>query len=263
MVEAKPLNGWHVVVMRPSHLAEPLLTVIEKMGGVPISLPSLTICPVQPDNISHWIDHIQTADWIIVSSQNAVHFAPEDVLEALRQTGAKVVTMGQATTQALIAVGVSVFFTSKPGANSEMLLTESFLQENEIANKKAVLLAGIGGRTLLYDTLNLRQAKVEWIKVYRQEQSPLALESSMASWVQGGRFCFIATSENSLANLLQKVPAHYHAWARQQAFVVVSERIAAIARKWGIQHTFVAKGPHQEQLCATLLHVSQFCHTMT
>ncbi len=256
------LKGWQVVVMRPTHLAQPLLSAIEKMGGTPMSLPSLTIAPVESEDIGQWRDHIHAADWIIVSSQNAVHFAPQVVLEALRQSQAKVITMGQATTAALRAIGVSVFFTPMLGTDSEKLLTEPFLQVNKIANKKIVLLAGEGGRTLLYDTLTLRQATVEWAKVYRQEQTPLALASLMPTWLDG-RFCFIATSQNSLEHFLQSVPANYQTWLQQQAFVVVSERIAAIARKWEIQHIYVTKGAHQEQLCATLLHVSQFCHTMT
>jgi uroporphyrinogen-III synthase len=256
------LKGWQVVVLRPKHLAQPLLSAIEKMGATPISLPSLTITSVNSPDISKWQYHIQTADWIIVSSQNAVHFAPQVVLEALRQSQAKVITMGQATTAALLSKGVSVFFTPMPGTDSEKLLTESFLQENEVANKKIVLLAGIGGRTLLNDTLTSRQATVEWVKVYRQEQTPLALASLMPTW-QGGQFCFIATSQNSLEHFLQSVPANYQTWLQRQVLIVASPRIAAIARKWEIQHIYVANGAHQEQLCATLLHVSQFCHTMT
>ena len=263
MAKSEALNGWQVVVMRPKHLAKPLMTAIQEMGGNPISLPSLTIAPVVTSQAMLWIDHIRTADWIIVSSQNAVNEAPQDVLEALRKTSAKVITMGQATTDVLKAAGVSVFFTPLPGTDSEKLLAEPFLQRNEVANKKIVLLAGEGGRTLLYDTLNIRHATVEWVKVYRQVPAPLALETLMPTWVLQGRFCFVVTSQNSLDYFLASVPSEHLAWLQRQAFVVVSERIAAGAKKCGIQHIFVANGALQEQLCATLLHVSQFCHTMT
>jgi|GEM_PF-2336495 len=264
MGDVEALNGWQVVVMRPKHLAKPLQTAIKEMGGNPISLPSLTIAPIEAAHmLVEWIDHIHTADWIIVSSQNAVHFAPEEVLEALGKTHAKVVTIGQATSGALKAKGVSVLFTPSPGTDSEKLLTEPFLQKNELANKKIVLLAGEGGRTLLYDVLSARQAVVKWVKVYRQGPSPLALDSLMPMWALQGCFCFIVTSHNSLLYFLERVPPVHLAWLQRQAFVVVSERIAAVAKKWEIQHIYVAKGALLEQLCETLLHVSQFCHTMT
>lgn len=264
MVNAQ-LKGWQVVVMRPKHLAEPLLSAIKEMGGSPISLPTLTITPIPASmHVAKWTAQIQAADWIVVSSQNAVHFAPEEVLKALQTSPAKVVTMGPATTEALMTKGVSVFFTPKEGTDSEKLLAEPFFQENDVANQKIILLAGEGGRTLLHDTLKVRGATVNWVKVYRQEQPPLALSEVLQDWSSSqGSFCFIAMSQNSLTNFLENVPVKHRNWLRMQAFLVVSERIAEVARKWEIQHIYIAKGAQKQQLCATLLHVAQFCHTMT
>lgn len=260
------VNAWHVVVMRPLHQAQPLLHAISQLGYEAISLPTLTITPItpSPQSVEQWCHHLHEADVIIVSSQNAILCAPLPVLDALKSTKAKVVTIGQATTNLLKANGVSVFFTPLPGSDSEALLTNSFLQTNEIANKNVVLLAGLGGREVLAETLAKRGALIHWVKVYQQLRPSLALEPMLSSWVLFGKpFCFIATSLNSLDHFLNSVPAEHLAWLRQQAFIVVSERIAQAAIKWEIQHIFVAKGAHQEQLCATLLHVTQFCHTMT
>lgn len=252
--------------MRPKHQSERLLQAIQQMGFASCSLPILDITsiPVVPTEIEQWCEQISGADLIIVSSQNAVHFAPSDVLEAMRNTNAKVVTMGQATSDALMTHGVSVFFTPIPGSDSEALLSEDFLQSNEITNKKVVLLAGAGGRTVLAETLTARGALVRWVIVYQQEKRPLALTSILTHWISSKAHCFfIVTSLNSLDHFLNHIPPHYQSWIRQQTFIVISERIAQAARKWEIQHIFVTKGAHPEQLCATLLHVSQFCHTMT
>lgn len=266
VIEVKITDSWQVVVMRPQHQSQHLLQAIQQLGFASISLPILNITPraATPADIKQWCDHVIDADIIIVSSQNAVHFAPKEVLTAMHHTKAKVITMGQATSNSLIAKGVSVFFTPLPGSDSEALLSESCLQSNEVANKKILLLAGEGGRTVLAETLTARGALVEWSTVYQQEKRPLALASLLASWTAlPTRFCFIVTSLNSLEHFLNSVPAESLPWVQQQAFIVISERIAQVARKWEIQHIFVAKGAHQEQLCATLLHVTQFCHTMT
>lgn len=264
--KANHLSAWQIVLMRPAHQVQPLAEAINQLGATTILLPMLNITPVaaSSEDLTTWIRSIREADWIIVSSQNAVHCASPDLLQALSQTTGKVVTMGQATTRALMANGVSVFFTPSSGTDSEKLLTETFLHPNEIANKKMVLLAGEGGRTMLAQTLAQRRALITWVKVYRQEKSVLALVPRLIEWSSlSNPFCFIVTSQNSLNHFLDNIPLAYHAWLNQQSFIVVSERIAQTAKKWGIQHIFVAKSAEEEQLCAALLHMTQFCHTMT
>ncbi|MGE3318335.1 MAG: uroporphyrinogen-III synthase [Candidatus Berkiella sp.] len=263
-MNTKPLTDWHFVLLREAQQNQDLLSFIVDNGATATSLPSLTITPIPPLNLTTWIEQIRNADWIFVSSQNAVRFAPQALLQALRHSQAKVVTMGRATSESLLAKGVSIFFTPEAGANSESLLQEPFLQMSEVAGQKVVLLAGVGGRTLLYETLTHRQAIVDWVQVYRQEASSVLLEPLLTAWsLSKDKFCYVAMSQNGLMYFLEKVPSAYHAWLKKQAFIVVSERIAFAAKKWGIQHIFVAHGAHPEQLCAAMLHVSQFCHTMT
>lgn len=260
------LSTWQVVVMRPAEQAEPLTNALKQLGVMPLSLPTLAIVPVtlSAEELHAATNAILHADWIIVSSQNAIRLAPVAILEALSASAAKIITMGQATTRALTTKQVSVFFTPSPGTDSEKLLTESFLQRPEIEGKRMVLLAGVGGRTLLADTLSSRQALITWVKVYRQEKPLLDVEPLFAKWsLQQKPFCFIATSENSLGHLFESVPIAQHTWLQRQPFIVVSDRIAQLAKKWEIQHIFVANGAEETQLCATLLRVVQFCHTMT
>lgn len=260
-----PLQNWHMVLLRDDTQNQQLRSFITQQGGQATSLPTLTITPISPlDDLATFDKQISQADWIFVASQNAVHCTPVQLLKTLQQTKAKVITMGRATSEALIARGVSVFFTPSPGSSSESLLAEPWLQQNSIAQQKVVLLAGEGGRTLLYETLVARQAKVDWARVYRQVPLPLDLAPLLSAWsLKTERFCFVAMSQNGLMHFLDKMPPTYHAWLKKQAFIVISERIAMAARKWGVQHIFVAKGAHQEQLCASMLHVTQFCHTMT
>ncbi len=252
--------------MRPAEQVEPLANALKQMGVVPLSLPMLTIvpAPLSAEALHRATNAIVHADWIIVSSQNAVRLAPIAVIEALLASTAKIVTMGQATTRALTTKKVSVFFTPLPGTDSEKLLTESFLQKPEIEGKRIVLLAGVGGRTLLAETLSRRQALITWVKVYRQEKPVLALEPLFVEWsLKHQPFCFMATSENSLGHLFESVPNAQRGWLQRQPFIVVSDRIAQLAKKWEIQHIFVSNGAEEAQLCATLLRVMQFCHTMT
>ncbi|HRE31275.1 MAG TPA: uroporphyrinogen-III synthase, partial [Candidatus Berkiella sp.] len=238
--KANNLNAWQVVLMRPTHQVQPLADAVHQMGASTLLLPTLNIIPLLPSLSlqTSWINQIREADWIIVSSQNGVHCAPPSLLQALSlATTSQVVTMGASTTRALIAKGVSVFFTSASGADSETLLAEPFLQQNEIANKKIILIAGEGGRTLIADTLAQRGASIAWMKVYRQEKPRLALTPLLAEWASfNNPFCFMVTSLNCLHHFLDNVPIEHYAWINQQAFIVVSERIAQAARKWGIQH---------------------------
>lgn len=260
-----PFHHWHMVLLREAQQNQELLSFITQNGGSATSLPTLTITPIAPlHQLATWVAQIKAADWIFVTSQNVLRCAPDALLQALQKTKAKVVTMGRATSDALLAKGVSVFFTPSSGATSESLLQETWLQRSEITQQKVVLLAGIGGRTHLYETLTERQALVDWVRVYRQAPSSLDLAPLLSEWsLKSDRFCFVAMSQNGLMHLLDKVPLAYDAWIKEQAFIVISERIAQAARKWGAQHIFVANGAHREQLCDAMLHVTQFCHTMT
>ncbi len=247
------LQDWHIVILRASHQSGSLIESISKHKGTPISLPLLEIEPIEPlSQLTTWKNAIKHADFLLVTSANAVHCAPMALMSAIRPSTQKI-TMGKATTQALEESGVlDIGYTAAPGSTSESVLDESFFQETNVKDKQVVILAGEGGRTVLADTLSERGARVTWIKVYRQKRPDLDLGSTLKQWQQQARYCFVATSSRILENLLALTPIEDKPWVLACPIIVVSERISVQAKEWGFKTCFVAKGPHPEEILVAL-----------
>jgi uroporphyrinogen-III synthase len=247
------LKDWHIVIMRSQHQASSLITLVKDKGGVPILLPMQDILPlaISSQTLAKWINHIPQVDMIVVTSANAVYCAPASLIGAMKQVPC-IVTMGKATSQALSEKGISAFFTAPPGSTSESVLMNTFLQKNAIENKKILLLAGEGGRTVFAEELANRGATVNWLKVYRQEQPRIDITPQLQQWQYFSKICFISTSSRSLENLLKLTPPEFHHWLKTKPLIVISSRITKQAIEWGFQHIVEAKAAHPEDILIVL-----------
>lgn len=257
------LQGWRIVILRPQNDLS-LEELIQSYGGVAESLPMISIVPlaISPEETSTWQSVLKQASYLFIASQNAVHCAPAALLKTMAQSNdLKIITMGKATSIAVTNVGLSVFYTPPPGTTSETLLKEPFLQENALQDKTVALLAGEGGRNLLADTVAQRGAKVQWCRVYRQEQRHIALAPFIKKWQQTNKNCFIATSLNMLESLLRETPENEKAWILQQSYIVISDRIAQYAKECGIQHVYIAKGADLASIAQALQELYEVCDT--
>lgn len=257
------LADWHIIILRPKQQTEALSQFVTALGGTSILLPMLDIVPMVVTSIQlqEQIHKLQKADKVIISSPNAVACADPLLIQALVSTKIKIVTMGKATTALLLEKGVSVFFTATPGLGSEGLLMMPFMQQKAITGQKIVLLAGIGGREVIAQELKQRGAHVDWIRVYQQAPINLDIMPYLLAWQQKNKYAFVATSVNILENLLRLIPSTYHHWLQAKPVVVISDRIAQVAKKWGFQHIFVTPSLEPQTLVPVLQCMTQVCDT--
>jgi uroporphyrinogen-III synthase len=265
MINSSTLQGWEVVVLRPLQANETLSEKIHEAKGEVCLLPMIEIVPltIPPRELKQWCERALKLDYLFVVSGNAVQCAPESLLEAFHLNSAlKVVSMGESTSQALMAHNIPVGFTPEIGTTSESLLEKSLFQSKEMVGKSIGILAGEAGRTVLAETLQSRGAVVMWFPVYRQRLPQISLNAYFQKWQQEKlRKIFIATSANTLQNLMQLTPTYERNWLFAQPVIVVSERIAESAKQFGFQQVFIAKGAQENSLMMALYETVKICHT--
>lgn len=236
-----------VVILRPVLQAQRLAQCVTRMGAIPIILPMIEIIPISfsQTQIQSGIALLEEADLVQVITANAIDCAPQEFLIALKKP--KIITMGQATTQAVQAKNIPVYFTPEPGATSESLLEQPFLQQ--VQGKKIVLLTGEIGRTLIEETLVARGAKVDVLKVYRQQKPVLNLSDFYQICRQDElRYVFVATSLAIIENLLSLTDEENKGWLKQQPMIVISQRLFDQATQFGFQRVHLALGAHEEAI---------------
>ena len=170
-----PLTNLQVLVTRPALQAESLCNSIVKLGGEVIRFPVLDVKAREVKLASANYDLI-----IFVSSNAVTHGAK--LLKQLHHTQ-RIAVIGNATAAALKALDVEAAIVAPPPFNSEALLQHAALQ----APPKLILLVkGVGGRDLLYDTLLTRGAQVEVAEVY--QRIPAKADETTRSTVQRGLY---------------------------------------------------------------------------
>ena len=239
------LTGIGVWVTRPSHQAEPLAKRVERLGGQAVRLPVIAITDVaQPQAVIAIVDRLERFDLAIFVSANAVrqglryvsrrnnrfeNWAPEDWPEKVQ-----IAAIGKATAKTLAVAGLSCAFEPSAPYNSEALLAVSALQKDMIIGRRVLIFRGVGGRTLLGDTLAARAAKVEYADVYQRTLPPWR-QTIAIPWqsIQ----VIVVTSTEGLENLFAIVHESEHQRLCETPFVVISQRMVEVARRLGIKNS--------------------------
>lgn len=241
------LQGWSVVVTRPSAQAEGLCQRIEEAGGVAMRLPLLDIerltsprRPVAPSG--GW-------DWILFVSVNAVALGAEQVRETLAAHG-RLATVGRATAQALRRQWRDPDVVPAGDYSSEGLLNMPALQSMEGQN--VLIVRGEGGRELLAQELRARGATVEYAEVYRRR----ALMPEVQDWARVLRALpqciFTATSNEILVRLWESVPPEQRGQLVRQPLVVVGARVLKLAHELGFSGPCLSTEPGDRAMVETM-----------
>lgn len=98
--ENKPLAGRSVVVTRAQEQAGELVAHLSRMGAEVLLLPAVEFVPAEGPELDDALQELQTFDWVLLTSQNAVRF----VAGRLREIGA-VAEPGDAGKPRFAAVG--------------------------------------------------------------------------------------------------------------------------------------------------------------
>lgn len=244
------LENLHIAVTRPADQAQSLCEAINLHGGHAITFPLLEVSALADyQAFEHQISNLESTDWAIFISSNAVDFAMPRVLKKFGRLpkNLKFAAIGQQTAKALALYGIHHVLIPQTRFDSESLLALAEMQH--VAGKTIGIFRGIGGRELMADTLKARGANVYFAESYRRTNPQKNADLLDAQWRQNKLDAVIVTSSEAMRYLLQL--ADNAEWLRHTTLCVNHERIAELPRQLGLK-VAVASAPGDEAMLQCL-----------
>lgn len=222
-----------MLVTRPAHQAGTLIRMIETAGGRAWHFPMVEIVGLDdPGKLSALIDRLDDFDFAIFISPNAVRHGL--ALVAARRTWpaqVRIAGVGPGTGQALADAGHDDVLLPRTRFSSEGLLERA--EFTQVAGKNIVIFRGDGGRELLAAVLRERGARVEYAECYRRTRPIVDAAALRRLWGNAQVQVAIAASPDALRNLVAAVGPAGRAALLATPLIVVSPRLAEIARELG------------------------------
>ena len=244
---AKPARA-RVLVTRPAHLQQGVISRLQAAGFEPVSLPLLKIEPIDIESaeagaVRSAILNLDLYSKVIFISRNAACIGADLIDQYWPQLpiGVDWMAIGQGTANQLAAFGIQA--SVNPGVDSEALLATPQLQE--LTEQRILLIKGVGGRELLQQTLEARGAQVDAIEVYQRSVCSYT-EAEIAERFGAAVDAVMLTSGEALTAF------HVLGLAADIALVVPSERVAQQATQLGYSDVTTANSANDEKMLAAL-----------
>jgi uroporphyrinogen-III synthase len=215
-----PLAGVGVLVTRPKHQADGLISAIENAGGIAVRFPSIEINAREPAAIAADAKSLAQPDIAVFVSSNAVRFGSQ------YSHAARIAVVGPATAAAVTAAGRTVDISAANGFDSEHLLEEK--EFAAVAGKTVRIIRGQDGRELLAATLRERGATVEYLPVYerlRPNYTPDEVNLIASKWRSGEINVVTAMSVAAFDNLIALLPSSVHELLARTPLVTPAARV--------------------------------------
>ena len=243
-----------ILVTRPSPSGEQLVSRLRALGRVAYHAPLIDFAPgADLPRLASALQGLHADDLVFVLSQNAVNYADSVMGRAgfAWPAQAAYYAIGRSTALALHRITSLPVDYPHEREISETLLLLPALQK--LAGKQALILRGNGGRELLGETLRERGANVSYYECY--QRSPVHYDGAeqSAHWQRVGIDTLVVTSGEMLQQLYTLVPDYYRSlWLLRCRLVVVSERLATLARELGWSSIRVAENADNDALLRAL-----------
>ena len=248
---AGPLAGIGVLVTRPEEQSGALVQGLLGLGARVLSFPAMIIEGL-PEATAVAAAAATMGDFHLAfyASANAVRFGLEGF--DLRGADARHLpsyAVGPATAAALRRAGVARVAQPEAGADSEALLALPELQD--LRGRRALLVSGEGGRTLMRDVLTERGAEVTVVPCYRR-LPPGRLPRDVAEGLTGGHLhTVLLTSSEGLRNL-HAAAGGLRPALRTLCHVTAHPRIAEAAAQAGAAEVVLATGGDEALMAAVV-----------
>lgn len=238
---------------RPEQQAGGMCRLIEQCGGTAIRFPVIQILPIAGSEVvKTTLARLETFDWVIFISRNAVHFALQANNGKIpSMTRGRLVAIGQATAEAMREAGLRVDLQPEKNYNSEALLTLPQMQQ--IAGQSCLIIRGQGGRELLGDILRLRGATVDYLEVYKRERPTGNAQLVIEKITNDSLDVITMTSGEGLQNLVDLLGNDIKSKLLVIPLVVASERIKKLAETLGFCRVSVAAKASDAEIINTVI----------
>ncbi|MGR8921121.1 MAG: uroporphyrinogen-III synthase [Gammaproteobacteria bacterium] len=241
------LDGYSVLLTRPSDTNEPLARMVEAAGGTAIRAPMMIVAPVEDGPATETaLAALDDAEIVVFVSRNAVEFG----LDLLDRRGASldgraVFAVGLGTAGTLAARGVGEVTVPANEFSSEGLLRLDALT--------AAAVRGRGGRETLAGTLTERGAAVTYCECYERRKPAVVLAEALAAAGVKVPDAGLATSVEALANLVEKIEQEGIDRLFDMQMIVVGRRVAAEVESLGFtRRPLVVDNPSNDSIMARL-----------
>jgi uroporphyrinogen-III synthase len=243
-----------ILVTRPSPAGEQLVSRLRTLGQVAWSFPLIEFSPGRelPLLAGH-LRALREGDLVFALSQHAVEFAHTQLEHsAIRWPHTpRYFAIGRTTALALHTVSSVDVRYPLDREISEVLLQLPELQT--VAGKRALILRGNGGRELLSETLKERGVDVTFCECYQRCNKHYDGAEEGMRWHSRGVTTVVVTSGEMLHQLWSLIPQWYREnWLLRCRLLVVSERLANLARELGWQDIKVADNADNDALLRAL-----------
>ncbi|WP_266170388.1 uroporphyrinogen-III synthase [Dyella subtropica] len=238
------LGGRIVVITRPAGTASSLARQVRARGGVPLSLPGLSLRGADdPLTMRAALAEALRDEVLVFTSPAAVRFAAR--LHPLR-TAATVLAVGQGTARALRRLGIAALAPARQ--DSEGLLEHPMLAN--LQGRRVALIGAPGGRGVLREQLAARGAQLRELHVYRRV-APRLLRRHVAAVEQlPASAMVLLSSADALDNLRKQLrPEALNRFFAATA-ITSSERLAEAARGAGFKQVRIAASALSADLLA-------------
>lgn len=243
-----------ILVTRPSPAGDELVSRLRALGQVAYSFPLIEFSPGrQLEKLPGLLSNLSADDLAFVLSQHVVHYAHPFLARKGLCWPEKLNWFAIGRTTALAFHTVSHLPIRYPldRETSEVLLQLPELQN--VAGKRALIMRGNGGRELLGEVLAERGASVEFCECYQRRARIYDGTEEAFRWRERGINTLVVTSGEMLQQLYTLVPEWYrNNWLLHCQLVVVSERLAILARDLGWQDIRVADNADNDALLRAL-----------
>jgi uroporphyrinogen III methyltransferase/synthase len=256
--EKRPLFGRRVLVTRAEEQAGDLGARLASRGAAPVSVPLLAFePPSDAPALAAAFARLARFDWLVLTSANALRFAP-----ALEQGPARVACVGAATAAAARRAGLRVDVTPPERALPEEL-AEALRARAKLAGASVLFPCAEGARDALPRALEAAGARVERVVAYRTRIPPDAaarLEKALALPVDA----VLLASPSAVRHLLALAgEARVRALASRAVFACIGPTTAAALRESGIEPPVVSPRQTGDDLAEALeRHFAEASHAV-
>lgn len=167
-----PLLGKGIVVTRPAHQAEGMVSRLSELGANAIIQPAIQIKPPSDwSKVDAAIERLSEIDYLVFSSANGVHYFMRRLLERghdVRKLGhTKLAVIGPRTADTLREYSLKADL--QPTSYRAEALAEALTESPGIAGKKLLLVRASRGREVLAEKLTQAGGIVEQVVVYESQ----------------------------------------------------------------------------------------------
>jgi uroporphyrinogen-III synthase len=252
MAANNSLAGIGIAITRPIDQAKKLAALITEAGGTPILFPLIEITPLADySQFEAVISKIETYDWAIFISSNAVQNGMPKLIKQGIPPSLKFAAIGPVTANELQSFGVIEVLTPKERFDSESLLT--LPEITNVSSKKILIVRGVGGRDVLAETLKTRGAQVTFAECYQRTNPQTNCDLLAQLYTDKKLHGIVVTSSEAMRHLLDL--AGDAAWLKNVTLFVNHARIAELPLQMGL-NVAVADALGDEAMLKRLLELS-------